>query len=189
MVRPGGASLTARLYYSSDSGAGSSGAPCLSQNFELVAMHLSRSRFAGAAVPALGFGVPVAAIAADLEDKARGRDPTRLRLERWRGASGGAKWRRLGAFRRKLIHLTLRAAEDRVSKWAPTRTRKHASRRSLRSLLGEGLLYAELGDSAFIRQPAGGACRGSNSFFACTCERLHNIASVSITCRTPPASA
>jgi hypothetical protein len=62
-----------RLRYLNDTAPGSSGAPCLSRDFELVGMHLGTNPDSGSRPKeAWGFGVPVAAIAADLERKGLG---------------------------------------------------------------------------------------------------------------------
>jgi V8-like Glu-specific endopeptidase len=61
-----------RLRYLNDTGLGSSGAPCLSRDFELVGMHLGTNPDSGPSGPRWNFGVPVAAIAADLERKGLG---------------------------------------------------------------------------------------------------------------------
>jgi hypothetical protein len=56
-----------RLFYNNKTGPGASGAPCLTRDLQLVGMHLAADR------ADLGFGVTMAAIAADLERKGLGR--------------------------------------------------------------------------------------------------------------------
>jgi V8-like Glu-specific endopeptidase len=61
-----------RMRYDNNTERGSSGAPCLNQDFGLVGMHLGTNPDSGPSGPRWNFGVPVAAIAADLERKGLG---------------------------------------------------------------------------------------------------------------------
>jgi hypothetical protein len=60
----------ARLRYNNNTSAGSSGAPCFTGDLELVGMHLGDDQ---TLIPRQGFGVPMAAIAADLYRKGLGQ--------------------------------------------------------------------------------------------------------------------